>query len=408
MGSYRAVLRHRAARNLLFSTFPARIAYSMVGLSIFFHVQHSINSISMAGFALGLNGFAGASTAGARGAVMDRHGQRWPLRILVPSYSLSLVSFSFVHTQTALLVVATVLGATAPPINLSARPLWRHVVTRDLLRVAYAMDSTTLNTSAILGPVLATSISLSIGADWALRLCALLLFSGGAALASLEISKSWRPEIKPPGTLPIRKVSGMRLLMLEGALIGFGWGSFDVSVPAAATLSHRQSLSGPIFAALSLGTVIGGLIGGLVSRHISSLRGLQLSYAGWAFFALPLFFIQPSWQLALVGLAIGFAGGPLQIFYWEVIDAVRPAGTAISALAWLWTVEGTFASAGSALSGTIADHFGARWSLAITPITLIMGFSIMLLGRNLLRAADRLPTEAGDEEAIAASEDQTR
>jgi MFS family permease len=407
MGSYLAVLRIRAARNLLLSTLPARVAYSMVGLSIFFHVQHSLHSITTAGFALGLNGLAGALTAGARGAVMDRFGQSWPLQVLVPAYSASLVGFSFVHERTSLLVVAMILGASAPPINLSARPLWKHAVPKKILRAAYAVDVTALNGSAIFGPVIATSVSLSIGADWSLRLCAFLLFSGGVALALQSISRRWQPETKPPGTVPLWKVPAIRLLMLEGAIIGFGWGSFDVAVPAATTLVHHQSLSGPIFAALSFGTVIGGLVGGMASRRISSLKGMLLSYTAWAISAIPLLFVKPSWLLIVIGLLIGVAGGPLQIFYWEVIEAVRPAGTAVSALAWIWAVEGTFASAGSALSGTMADRFGARWSLSVTPIAIFLGFCVVMVGRGQLAKANRRPSAASDESAMSVSEDPT-
>lgn len=408
MSAYLAILRIRAARNLLLSTLPARVAYSMVGLAIFFHVQHSIHSISAAGFALGLNGVAGALTSGARGAFMDRFGQAWPLRVLVPAYTVSLIGLSFVHSKTNLLILATILGASAPPINLSARPLWKHAVPKKLIRTAYAIDSTALNGTAIIGPVLATSVSLSIGAEWALRLCALLLSSGGMALASQAISKNWIPESKSPDTVPLWRVPAVRLLMLEGAIIGFGWGSFNVGVPAATTLAHHPSLSGPIFAALSFGTVIGSLLGGLVSRRISSLKGMLISYAAWTVFAGPLLFVRPNWQLVVVGFLIGIAGGPLQVFYWEVVEAVRPTGTAVAALAWLWTVEGTFASIGSALGGNIADRFGASWSLATTPCAIFLGFVVVTSGQRLLHKANRRPTTESDEAAIAESEDLTR
>jgi len=408
VGGYSEVLRTRAARNLLLATLPARLAYAMVGLSIFFHVQHSIHSISTAGFALGLNGFAGAITAGARGSIMDRFGQRWPLRVLVPSYAASLIGFSFVHTKISLLVLATILGASAPPINLSARPLWKHAVPKAILRSAYAIDATALNGTAIFGPVIATSISLSFGAQWALRLCSVLMLSGGFAIAVQAISKNWIPETKPPGTMPLWKVPAIRLLMLEGAIVGFGWGSFDVSVPAATTLAHHQSITGSIFAALALGTVLGGLIGGLTSRRVSSLKGMLLSSLAWTIAAFPLFFAQPNWQMMVIGFLVGLAGGPLQIFYWEVVEAVRPAGTAVSALAWIWAVEGSFASAGSALSGTVADHFGARAALSITPISVMLGLLVIFSGRSLLAKADRLPSSKSDETAIGESEDQTR
>ena len=65
---------------LVLACFPARAAYGMVSLSIFFKVQQSTNSISTAGLALGLNAASGALTAGIRGSIMDKFGQKWPLR----------------------------------------------------------------------------------------------------------------------------------------------------------------------------------------------------------------------------------------------------------------------------------------------------------------------------------------
>ena len=72
---------------LTFACFPARIAYGMVGLSIFFKVEQATDSISFAGLAIGLNAAAGALTAGIRGSIMDKYGQTWPLRIMVPAYA---------------------------------------------------------------------------------------------------------------------------------------------------------------------------------------------------------------------------------------------------------------------------------------------------------------------------------
>jgi hypothetical protein len=69
------------------SAFPARLAYGMIGLGIFFKTEQETGSVAAAGFAIGLNSLAGAATAGLRGSVMDRFGQKWTIRILVPLYS---------------------------------------------------------------------------------------------------------------------------------------------------------------------------------------------------------------------------------------------------------------------------------------------------------------------------------
>ena len=72
---------------LVLACFPARVAYGMVSLSIFFKVEQSTGSISSAGLALGLNAASSALTAGIRGSIMDKYGQKWPLRIMVPTYA---------------------------------------------------------------------------------------------------------------------------------------------------------------------------------------------------------------------------------------------------------------------------------------------------------------------------------
>ena len=69
---------------LVLAAFPARVAYGMVALSIFFKTQQTTGSVAVAGLAIGINSVAGAATAGLRGTLMDRFGQKWPLRIFVP------------------------------------------------------------------------------------------------------------------------------------------------------------------------------------------------------------------------------------------------------------------------------------------------------------------------------------
>ena len=103
---------------LFFASFPARIAYGMIGLSVFFKAQQETQSIAFAGLAIGVNSVAGSLSAGVRASVMDRYGQKWPLRILVPAYTAMLIVLSFAHTRPTILGFAFLLGVTAPPINL--------------------------------------------------------------------------------------------------------------------------------------------------------------------------------------------------------------------------------------------------------------------------------------------------
>ncbi len=406
MRQYLRILRTREARRLLLSTLPARLAYSMVGLSLFFHVLQTSDSLTRAGLTIGVNGICGAVSAGVRGSLMDRYGQTWLLYILVPSYTAMLLVVSFSANSSLLLTAAAVLGITAPPINMSSRPLWKIAVTPDLLRSSYALDVMALHSMTIFGPILSSSISLGLSGSWALRTCALLIFIGGMALATSSVSRRWIPEEKVPGAVSLWKSPGIRLLMLEGAFIGFGWGAFDVGLPASATLADKAHLAGPIFACMGVGTVLGVSFAGVISKKVSSLRAMIMSYGIWMLSVLPLLFIfRPSPALFVVAFLVGLAGGPLPVFYWEVLDAVRPMGSAVAALAWIWAFEGAFASAGAAVAGHIAETWGARYALAITPLAVLCGFMLILFGRRILAAADRIPTEEEVGDALVESED---
>ncbi|MEI6250091.1 MAG: MFS transporter [Actinomycetes bacterium] len=400
------ILRTKEALRLLISTLPARLAYSMVGLALFFHVLQTSDSITKAGLTIGINGLCGAVSAGVRGSLMDRHGQTWLLYILVPSYATMLIVVSFSSNISLLLGAAALLGFTAPPINMSARPLWKIAVPPDLLRASYALDVMALHGVTIFGPVFASTISLGLNGSWALRTCALLIFVGGMALATAPVSRRWIPEEKIPGEVSLWKSPGIRLLMLEGAFIGFGWGAFDVGLPASATLADKAQLAGPILACMGVGTVIGVSFAGVISKKVSSLRAMTMSYGVWVLSVLPLLFIfRPTPVLFIISFLIGLAGGPLPVFYWEVLDAVRPMGSAVSALAWIWAFEGSFASAGAAVAGHIAESWGARYAMAIMPIAVLCGFMLILFGRRILSAADRIPTDDEVGEALVESED---
>ena len=63
---------------LVLAAFPARVSYGMVALAIFFKTQQATGSVAVAGLAIGINSLAGAATAGLRGSLMDRFGQKWP------------------------------------------------------------------------------------------------------------------------------------------------------------------------------------------------------------------------------------------------------------------------------------------------------------------------------------------
>ena len=402
MKRYKELFSFPRVISLGIAAFPARLAYGMIGLGIFFKAEQTTDSFAIAGFAIGLNSLAGAVTAGIRGSVMDRWGQKWPLRILVPGYTILILTLNQMDTARSILIAAFVLGISAPPINLSVRPLWKDIVPPTYLRTAYAFDSAMMSSTSVLGPVVVTSLALSSRPYLALNVVAGLMLTGGIALAMTSVSRNWIPEKKVKGQERLLQNRAIQLLMFEGCFIGFGWGVFDVAVPAFATQENVPHRVAWILASFGIATVIGGLLGGLVSKKLAPLTAMRRAYLLWMIACFPIAFTYPDWTMALVGASIGLLGGALQVFYFEVLEAVRPKGSQTSSLGWIWSVEGSFMAVGAAVGGVVSEHISPRVGLAMLPVMLSIGFVILTIGKGRLSAANDLPTE---EEDLAAIED---
>lgn len=390
------------------SAFPARLAYGMIGLGIFFKAEQETGSVAIAGFAIGLNSLAGSLTAGIRGSVMDRFGQKWPIRILVPMYSGLILLLNTMETRESILITAFILGITAPPINLSVRPLWKDIVPDSYLRTAYAFDSSMMSATSVIGPVVITALSLSSRPGFGLGTVAALMFVGGVALSLTPASRDWIPEKKQKGQQRLWKDRAIQLLMFEGCFIGFGWGVFDVAVPAFATQEGVQHRVAWIFAAFGAATVVGGLLGGLVSKKLAPLSALRRAYLLWLIACVPVAFTYPDWSMALIGACIGFLGGAVQVFYFEVLEAVRPQGSQTSSLGWIWSVEGSFMAVGAAVGGVVSETFSPRIGLAMLPIMILFGLIILTIGNARLSAANDVPTDEEDLQAMKEISDQSK
>jgi MFS family permease len=400
MNRYKELLAMPHVLILAISAFPARLAYSMIALGIFFKTEQTTGSIAAAGLAIGLNSLAGSLTAGIRGSVMDRWGQKWPLRILVPSYAALILTLNTMQSKESLLITAFILGATAPPINLSVRPLWKDIVPENFLRTAYALDSSMMSFTSVIGPVVITTLALSSHPGLGLGVTAALMLIGGTALALTSVSRNWIPEKKKKGQQRLWRDRAIQLLMFEGCFIGFGWGVFDVAVPAFATQEGVQHRVAWIFASFGAATVIGGLLGGLVSKKLAPLFALRRAYLLWLIACVPVAFTYPDWTMALMGACIGFLGGAVQVFYFEVLEAVRPQGSQTASLGWIWSVEGSFMAIGAAVGGVVSETLSPRIGLGMLPIMIFIGLIILTIGRGRLSAANDVPTEAEDLAAI--------
>jgi hypothetical protein len=108
--------------------------------------------------------------------------------------------------------------------------------------------------------------------------------------------------------------------------------------------------------------------------------------------------------MVIGGAFLGLVGGAIQVFYWEVMEAVRPQGSPTGMMGWLWSIEGLMMAVGSASGGWISEALSPHIALGITTICIGFGYIVLTIGRARLSDANRLPT---DEEDLAAMKDNS-
>jgi len=344
----------------------------MIALATFFFVQDVTGSITLAGIATGIETLTSSLTAGFRGNLIDKFGQTKPLSFFVPTWVILVLLLSSVTTPAAIIIISAFIGLASPPVNLSTRPLWRVLVGAENLRTGYAIDTVMSSSTIVAGPVIATVLAIPLGGDVALWATAALMAIGGYALIQMPASRNWKPEPQQGNAMRLLRNKQFQILAIEGMVFGLAWGLLEITIPSYSTLQGTPGLSAPLLATLAGASILGGLIIGGRKSMTTPLHGFRVASLVAAIAALPLALTEPGWSmgivLGLLGLGMGFA----QVYHWEVLEAVRPLGTATSAQAWLWAVEGSMMALGIAVGGYVVENISPQLALGGVSVGLIV------------------------------------
>lgn len=395
MRQYLKIMRLPGAWWLILGAFPGRISFSMSSLGIFFHVDQVTDSLASAGLAIGAFGLLSSITAAFRGGLIDKFGQTGPLLFFVPAYTTSMVSLAaFSDSTWSCVVLAGIAGVSCPPFNMSIRPLWQELAGPELTRAAYAFDSVLMNVAALAGPAVITAISLGASTRTGLIVVGVTMLIGGSVILSSPQSRAWRAEGKDENQPHLFRSRAFQLMAFEGAAIGMLTGMIAVAIPAATKLAGQSHTTGWIFSAASVGAILSGMVAGAKFKNLPPLRGLVITQTALALVAFLLPISQPGIWMAAVMFLSGLTNGPAHVFYMETVDAVRPPGTQVSSLAFLWTIEGSVAALGSAAAGKLMT-----WTTPATVMVIAASFAVLspiayVFGaRGVLRPALAAPSQ---------------
>jgi MFS family permease len=348
----------------------------MFALGILLLARDATGSYAEAGRLAGAFGLANAFGAVAQGRLMDRLGQPRVLRTAGLGHLLALTGLVLAAESDApiwiLFACAVAGGACLPQLPAAMRALWAALVDEaeartgeaagDQRQTAYALVAIVFEVAVVTAPVLVAGI-VAVASPAAAVLAAALL-GGGSALAfsATPASRRWRGVAHDTGWLGPIAAPGMRTILAALAAMGAAVGVVQVLVPAYADARGSDALAGGLLAALSAGSLAGGVVYGARAwpGSLAVRLPLLLLSLGAGFAALAL--VDAAWLLALLLLASGLLLAPSSVVGSTLLDAVVPRGSVTEAFTVMvmGIVAGT--AAGNALGGAVvgeASHVAA-------------------------------------------------
>jgi MFS family permease len=392
-GRYTALLSLPGARWPLVASVAGSMPIGMYGLGILLLVRDANGSFAVAGRVVGAFGLANALGAVAQGRLMDRLGQPRVLRPAALVHVAMLAALVVAATRGApswaLALFALGGGGSLPQVPAAMRSLWSALVAdEDRRQTAYALVTIVFEVSVVTAPVLVAAIAAVASPAAAVLIAAAIGGTGALCFAATDASRSWRGAPHGLGWLGPLHAIGVRTLFVVLIAFGSAIGVLQVALPAFAAGRGAAEAGGIYLAALSAGSLCGGLVYGArrwpgppARRLATCLLAIALGCSLVAAATAP-------GAVAAAALAVGVMLAPTTVICSALLDTAAPAGTVTEAFAVLvmGIVVGT--AIGNAIGGAIVDAASYRTAgLAAAAIAVVGAASALARRRTLVPAA---------------------
>jgi MFS family permease len=386
---YGALLAIPGARGPVLASVAGSMPIGMYTFGIVLLVRDVTGSFAAAGRIAGVFGLANAVGAVLQGRLMDRLGQKRVLRAVAAVHLLAVSALVLAATEHApawvLTLCALAGGGSLPQVPAAMRSLWSALVDDEHARqTAYALVTIVFEVSVVTAPVLVAALS-ALASPAAAMLAAVALATAGAlGFAATPASRRWRGARHAGGWLGPLVAPGVRTLFAVLAGFGAAIGVLQVAVPAFAADRGSAEAGGWFLAALSAGSLVGGLVYGARSwPGAPAVRVAALVLGVCAGCTLVAAADRPV-PMAVTMLAIGVLLAPTVTACSALLDVVAPPGTVTEAFAVLvmGIVAGT--AAGNALGGALVEASSYRGAALAAAAVAALGAAVALGLRRTL------------------------
>ncbi|MCW2847791.1 MAG: putative arabinose efflux permease, family [Marmoricola sp.] len=386
--SFRALVR-AVDRPFLVLDAAARLPTAMLPLGLLLYVADRTGSYATGGLAVAALSVGGGLGGSLVGLAADRFGQRRVGVLVTLVQVLAVAAFLVLGPADVLPVtlgLAAVIGLANPQAGAMARSRWAAIARvradrRSFTATAMAWEGTLDEASFVVGPVLVSTVAgvtePAVGLLLALVLAAVSQVGFAlhpSALPGHDRTRSAEHVHRTP--LPLLRVGGLLIAM---SAVGLVFGATQTGVAARMAAAGTEELTGPVYAAMGVGSAIAGL---LTTRLPLAFRleariaasGALIAVAGLAGARAH----EPGF-LALTCLLLGIALAPALVSSYALAERAAPQGWATTTMTMLGTANVAGVAAGAAVAGLLVDRAAPGAALLVDA-----GAGVLVLAAGLV------------------------
>jgi predicted MFS family arabinose efflux permease len=361
---YRQILTVPGALRFSGSALVARLPSAMDTIGIVLLVTGVGRSYGLGGTMSAAYLLAAAALAIPQARLVDRLGQVRVLTVAALVFAVAMTGFVTVMQSRGPLWAAfacvAVAGAAFPQVGSSVRTRWSHVlVERAQIDTAYALESSVDEVVFMTGPILVTVIATAWSPVAALG-TAIVLGTAGTLFFALQGSTAPVPTPRARGTrLERLQMSVMVPVCLVGLALGTLFGAAEVSTVAFASARGLRGYAGLLLALWATGSLIAGVVTGVVQWRISPSARLRRGAIGMFVAMIPLSVIGSMWVMGAWLFVAGFAIAPTIVAMLSLVEQSVPPARLTEGITIVETAFVTGIAPGAALAGRLIDSHGA-------------------------------------------------
>lgn len=384
---YRRILSVPGALRFSGSALVGRLPIAMVTIGIVLLVTGVGRSYGLAGVLSAAYLLAAAALAIPQARLVDRLGQGRVLTVAAVVFAVGMTTFVVVvqsgGPEWAAFVSVMVAGGAFPQVGSCVRTRWSHVLDeRADIDTAYALESAVDEVVFMTGPILVTVLATAWHPVAGLA-TAIVAGAGGTFFFAAQRSTSPTPSPRVRGARPTRvPMRAMVPVCIVGLALGTLFGAAEVSTVAFAVSRDLEGYAGLLLACWAAGSLIAGVVTGMVRWRIGPATRLRWGAVGMAVAMLPLSLIGSMWVMGAWLFVAGFAIAPTLIASLSLVEQAVPRSRLTEGMAIVETALVAGVAPGAALAGRIIDSQGASRAYLVSLVAGLVAAGAAFAARD--------------------------